>query len=231
MNQKPATSGRRALLVAAGSASVFIGAVALIGWVLHIPALTRFGSAFNPMAANTAIGFVLDGLALIAIAGGRPRAAAVGASWSLLAGVLTLVEVGLSVDLGFDQMLVADWITQIGPPGRIAPNTAVCFILCGVALWCASRPRNPSGYAPTRIGVPGAVVLAVGGIDFRLRGGLSRTYAWGAFTEMAVNTGAGFMGARSRYRDRGHAAQQLGDGCRCSLAGFCHRMRRGCDHF
>ena len=193
MNQKPATSGRRALLVAAGSASVFIGAVALIGWVLHIPALTRFGSAFNPMAANTAIGFVLDGLALIAIAGGRPRAAAVGASWSLLAGVLTLVEVGLSVDLGFDQMLVADWITQIGPPGRIAPNTAVCFILCGVALWCASRSRNSSGYAPTRIGVPGAVVLAVGGASiFGYVAGYP-TYAWGAFTEMAVNTGAGFM--------------------------------------
>ena len=74
MNQKPATSGRRALLIAAGSTSVFVGAVALIGWVFHIPALTRFGPAFNPMAANTAIGFVLDGLALILIAGGRPRA-------------------------------------------------------------------------------------------------------------------------------------------------------------
>ena len=73
------------------------------------------------MAANTAVAFVLDGLALITIAGGRAKAAVVGAAWSLLAGGLTLAEYGPSVDFGFDQMLVADRMTtQFAHPGRLA---------------------------------------------------------------------------------------------------------------
>ena len=104
-----------------------------------------------------------------------------------------MLEDVLPIDLGFDQLLVADRITQSGHPGRIAPNTALCFILCGMALWCASRPRNSSGNAPTMIGVPGAVVLAIGAASiFGYVAGYP-TYAWGAFTQMAVNTGVGFV--------------------------------------
>ena len=186
-------SGRRALLVAAGGTSVFVGALALIGWISNIPALTRFGSTFNPMAANTAIGFVLDGLALVSIAARRPRLAFAGTSWSLLAGLLTVLEEVLSVDLGFDQLVVADRITQFGHPGRLAPNTALCFILCGMSLWCAARSRNSSGSSATTIGVPGAVVLAIGAASiFGYVAGYP-TYAWGAFTQMAANTGIGFI--------------------------------------
>jgi PAS domain S-box-containing protein len=172
---------------------MLLGVLALMGWVFHIPLLTRFGPAFNPMAANTAVGFVLDGLVLILIAGGRPRAALAGAAWGLLAGVVALAEYGLSIDLAFDQILVADSITpEFAHPGRMAPNTALCFVLCGVALWCASRPRQ-SGKTATITGALGAVVLAIGTTSVLGYAKGYPTYAWGHWTQMAANTGFGFM--------------------------------------
>ncbi len=144
------------------------------------------------MAANSAAGFVLDGLALVGVAAGRRKYALPGAVWSLLAGLLTLIQDGLSIDLGFDQLLVADWITRVGHPGRIAPNTALCFLLCSVALWCASRP-SISRRMSSVIGVLGAVVMAAG--TSSVLGYLAGypTYQWGHFVQMATNTGAGFM--------------------------------------
>src|ERR1039457_7470956 len=78
MNLKPITWGRRALLISTGAACLLLGALVFAGWVFHIPGLTRVGAAFNPMVANAAVGFVLDGLALIMIAGGGPGAALAG---------------------------------------------------------------------------------------------------------------------------------------------------------
>ncbi len=189
---KPRSSGRQALLLAAGSICALLGALALTGWIFHLPALTRAGRFFNPMAANTAVGFVLNGLALILIAGGRRRGALAGAAWSLLAGVLTLAEYGLAVDLGFDQMLFADTISPLSAyPGRLAPNTAFAFVLCGFALWYGARPNRP-GKMMIIIGVPGAVVLAIGTASvFGYLAGYP-SYVWGSWTQMPANTGFGF---------------------------------------
>jgi two-component system, sensor histidine kinase and response regulator len=192
MSPKPLTLGARALLVPAGGASIILGALALTGWVFHVPGLTRVGPSLNPMVANTAVGFVLDGLALILLASGRRRWALPGAAWTLIAGVLTLSEYGLSIDVGFDQMLAVDRIAQSAQPGRLAPNTALCFVLCGLALWCAARAR-PSGRSAAIIGVLGAIVTAIGAASvFGYLAGYP-TYAWGQWTQMAANTGIGFL--------------------------------------
>jgi PAS domain S-box-containing protein len=157
-----------------------------------MPGLTRVGPAFNPMVSIAAAGFALDGLALILLAGGRRRSALPGAAWSLVAGVLTLVEYGLPVDLGIDQMLAADRITNSVHPGRLAPNTALCFVFCGLALWCVARAR-PSGRSARIIGVLGAVVMAIGATS--VLGYLTGypVYAWGQWTQMAPNTAVGFV--------------------------------------
>src|SRR5260370_41076106 len=199
MSQKPPTLDPRALLLPAGGASIILGALALTGWVFHMPGLTRGGPSFNPMVANAAVGFVLDGLALISLAGGRRRSALPGAAWSLISGVLTLLEYGLSIELGFDQMLAIDRITQSAHPGRLAPNTALCFVLCGLALWCASRSRPPRNMA-TIIAVMGAIVMATGTAS--VLGYLAGypTYVSGQWTHMAANTGIGFSAPGLAFR-------------------------------
>src|SRR5260370_39451309 len=103
MSQKPPTLDLRALLIPAGGASIILGALALTGWVFHMPGLTRAGPSFNPMVANASVGFVLDGLALILLARGRLRSALPGAAWSLMAGVPTLLGYGPARCIGVSQ--------------------------------------------------------------------------------------------------------------------------------
>ncbi len=167
------TSSCRRVVISAGGACVLIGILPLAGWICHIAALTRIGPFSQPMVTNSAVGFVLDGLALVFLASGRRRYALPGVAWSLIAGLLTLLEYGLSVDLRFDQMLVADWITQVGHPGRIAPNTALYFLLCGAALWCATR--SPMSVRTSNVlGILGAVVASGRNfVGFGLSGRLS----------------------------------------------------------
>src|SRR5436305_14777078 len=99
-----------------GGASLLLGGMALAGWLFHLQGLTRLGPSFTPwaipMAATTAAGLLLDGAALLFIAAGRAKAALAGAIWSLLAGVLTLAEYGLSTDLHVDG-IVAGTVTGL----------------------------------------------------------------------------------------------------------------------
>jgi hypothetical protein len=48
-----------------GFCSLALGAVVLLGWYLHEPALIQVNPAFVPMQYNTALGFALAGLALL----------------------------------------------------------------------------------------------------------------------------------------------------------------------
>jgi len=198
-----------AVLLFSGAACVFLGAVPLAGWLFHVPALTRLGPSFGPMAANTAAGLLLDGAALLFIAAGRPRAALAGGVWSLLAGALTLAEYALASDLHIDQLLVRDYIRAYPVnPGRMGPNAALCFVLCGVALllveWAgslladgqsalASWRRLACRCASTIIGAIGAVTLALGAAS--VGGYLTGLpmQVWGRRTLMAANSGVGFV--------------------------------------
>ena len=180
------------LLVSGGSICVVLGALTLVGWFFYIPALTRVGPSFNPMVANTAVGLFLDGLGLLFLAAGRPKAALGGAVWSLLAGILTLAEFGFSIDLHIDELLVRDYLRALpAAPGRIAPNAAVCLVFCGAALLWASMPRWREKAAV--IGVLGALVFALGAaaVSGYLIG--LPMYAWGTWKPMAANAGLGFV--------------------------------------
>ena len=52
-----------------GALSLLLGAVVLLGWYLHEPALIQVNPAFVPMQYNTALGFAVGGLALLGLAG------------------------------------------------------------------------------------------------------------------------------------------------------------------
>jgi PAS domain S-box-containing protein len=183
----------RTLLVFAGSICAALGALTLIGWLFHVPALTRVAPAFNPMMANVAMGLLLDGLALLFLATGCPKAALPGAVWSSLVGVLTLLEFGFAVNFHIDELLARDYMRALpAHPGRPAPNAAFCLVLCGIALFCAAIPRWRNRAANV-IGVLGAVVFALGAAaacGYLI--GLPM-YALGDSKPMAANAGVGFL--------------------------------------
>jgi hypothetical protein len=132
----------------AGATAGLIGLAVFVGFALKIPALTVSPTGGIPMMPNTALGFVLSGGALVAVAHPRAgrrakRAARVAAVSVGLLGAATLIEYGLGIDLRIDQLLFSD---PRGPsadfaPGRMAVATAACFTLLGAALWLTDVPR------------------------------------------------------------------------------------------
>jgi PAS domain S-box-containing protein len=193
-NQMLDMNWRRNLARFAGFLSLVLGAIVLLGWYLHEPALIQVNPAFVPMQYNTALGFALGGLALLGLAWSRPRIGKITASIVLLIGVLTLIEYSFGVDLHIDQLFMEHYIDlQTSNPGRMAPNTALCFSLTGLTILLAivfhDRHRITSTTATL-----GALIISLG--VTALAGyviGVESAYGWGHMTRMAIHTAAGFI--------------------------------------
>lgn len=120
--------------------SLVTGTMVLTGWMMDIPALHVAMPGQVTMKANTALGFVLAGLLLI-VAKSELSAFRNILRWTLEAGIfllglLTLSQYLFRVDLHIDQIMFeagADAILTTSP-GRMAPTTAVAFMLFALSL-------------------------------------------------------------------------------------------------
>jgi PAS domain S-box-containing protein len=176
------------------AASLLLGMIVLLGWYTHNNALIQVNPAFVPMQYNTALGFALAGAGLLGLSLAQLRSVPLLAVPVLLVGVLTLLEYVFAIDLHIDQLFMEHYIgVNTSHPGRMAPNTALCFSLTGFTLLMAAlRAREAQWVAAT--GNLGAVVFALGVVAFGgYLTGIETAYGWGALTRMAVHTAAGFM--------------------------------------
>ena len=166
--------------------------VVIVGWHTHNRTLLQIHPAFIAMVYNTALCFFLCGVGLLAVACGRP-AVAVPCGVAVVAfGLLILAQYAGGVDLGIDQLLMTAWDTLGNTqPGRMAPPTALCFVLVGVALVFMSVPLPPR-LRPFLLGLIGCVILGLGVISVSgYLVGIKIT-GWGAIIPMAVHTAGGF---------------------------------------
>jgi len=177
-----------------GIATTLLGIVVIFGWYTGNITLIQVLPQFVPMQYNTASGFVLAGSGLSLISLGRQKAARVAGFLAFAVGVLTLFEYVANADLGIDELFMKHDITvATSHPGRMAPNTAACFLLVGLALWL-----RPPGWAEGRVSMARVFLssLAFGLSVVALAGyttGLETAYGWGNLTRMAVHTSVGFM--------------------------------------
>jgi two-component system NtrC family sensor kinase len=175
----------------AGGSTAALGLAVMAGWYLHNETLVQLNPTFAPMQFNAALSFVLCGTGLLALTCGRPRITAACSAVAAALGFLTLIEYLLGVSLGIDQLLIKSSISvQTSHPGRMAPNTALCFTLAGAALWVMSASARREQILLVT-GPLGSIVLALGlvsGIGYLT--GL-KTYSWGYFTNMAAHTAVG----------------------------------------
>ena len=127
---------------AASAAAVLAGVVVLAGWALDIPALKSILPAWVTMKPNTALAFILIGIALLLpelpAAWLVPRLSihlfrlVRGCRWLVgLIGLLTLAEYLFNWNPGLDQWLFPEPAGAVATsnPGRMAPETALCFLL------------------------------------------------------------------------------------------------------
>ncbi len=206
----PATFRLSKLLIVISAALVTaLGVLVVIGWHTHNETLLHVRPNLVTMVYNTALGLILCGTGIIAIALGRPRWALPGGVLVSALGVLTLAEYKFGVDLGIDQLLMQPYISVANAyPGRMAVSTAAFFFAAGAAiiLLGVSRRFRPR---PLVVGVLGAACTVQGIVAFAgYFTGVASVYVWGDIARMAMQTafaaaltGAGLL--TLAWRDQG----------------------------
>jgi PAS domain S-box-containing protein len=184
---------RFTIIILAGL-STTLGSIVLFGWYTHNITLIQVSTTFVPMQYNTAIGFLFCGLGILSLSFGFKRVAMIFASIAGLIGFLTLLQYIFGVDFGIDQLLMKHYITvQTSHPGRMAPNTAICFGLSGLALLIKTNFKRLK-YCSHTVGILGSIVIALGIVAFSgYLSGINTAYGWGNLTRMAIHTSSGFI--------------------------------------
>ncbi|NCT40311.1 MAG: hypothetical protein GW778_01440, partial [Alphaproteobacteria bacterium] len=106
----------------------------------------------------------------------------------LLLGATTLVEYIFHVNFGIDNVFMEPvFLAKTTHPGRMAPNTALCFMLCGFVFALVRSEKA------LKIGASFAVLvlafLSLLGYMVYSEG----LYGWGSLTRMALHTASGFV--------------------------------------
>lgn len=167
-----------------------LGLVVLVGWHIKSSALVQIHPSFVPMQYNTALGFLLSGMGLLATLSDKRTIAVVCGALAALTGGLTLIQYGAQLELGIDQLFMDHFVTtKTVFPGRMAPNTALCFFLSGSTILLFNLLKNFS-----KILLLGPVIIGLGLMAFLgYLFGVETRYGWEHLTRMALHTSAGFI--------------------------------------
>ncbi|MES2830539.1 MAG: GGDEF domain-containing protein [Pseudomonadota bacterium] len=172
--------------------AILLGTELIAGWLLQNEAMVRILPSSNSVSFNTAVSFVLAGIAFCT---GRERFGA------LLRRIVAIVLIiGSSVILYeniFDVAFGIDWESlhrkvQDGSPrpGRIAPNTCIGLFLTGMILFFYDRPVTRWRFtAVIVIGALQTMLVASGIVGLLMDPTLM--FGWYKFNRMAAPTAFG----------------------------------------
>lgn len=172
---------------------LFLGLLVLVGWFLHYAPLIQVLPTFAPMQFNTALCFVLIALSICCLER-HPTCSLVFSTVVMLAGLLTLIEYVCLTDFAIDELFFKHDITvKTSHPGRMAPNTALCFFLSGLTIYCITFSGRLAWFNDGSF-VLACLIIALGIVSLiGYATGFSTAYGWGKLTAMAVHTCIGFI--------------------------------------
>jgi diguanylate cyclase (GGDEF)-like protein/PAS domain S-box-containing protein len=125
----------RYLLYTSGLAIMLVAGVVLYGWHIHSVTLVQVLPHFPPMQFNTALSFMLLGTGILSL-NKFPRISLWLAPLVFILCSMTLLEYIFSTNFGIDLIFMKPFtIANSSNPGRMAPNTALCFMLGSAALF------------------------------------------------------------------------------------------------
>jgi len=162
-----------------GTMLILLGGLVLFAWATKNIALIQIRPTLVPMSINAALGFMFSGLGLLSLNGLKARGA-------MFLGVLTLILGGLPLVT----FIVS--LKLFGGSTFMALNTALCFLLVGIAFLAVTNSRlSPKGTLIS--GVLGVFIFAFGSVAlFAHLIDLSPTQGWGRIIRMAVHEPGGF---------------------------------------
>lgn len=180
-----------------GVFATLIGCIGLLGWILGVDSLKSVLPGSATMKANTAAAMLLVGLAMVVAATGgawgRRLSPLLGGTAALI-GLVTLAEFATGRSMGIDEALARDRGPAGLPyyPGRMAPTTALNFVLLGIAIPLAGRESWLARRAADVMAIPAGLValLSLTGNLFRVPADSPVTFHT---TQQAVHTAAGFL--------------------------------------
>lgn len=201
LNHDPKLISRFSAASRLGAAAAFaLGAVVLLGWTLDWEPLKAVSSgrvAMNP--GGTAVSFMLGGLSLWLLGERRGQPASSGAArrlaWALAAAVVAIAAVrllgyGWDFDWGPDRWLFTKQLDQYDIPNRMAPNTALNFLLCGLSLLLLDFGRRWPIRPAEVLGLLAATVTLLASVGYLLSA--VNLIGIQAYIPMAINTVFGF---------------------------------------
>ncbi|MCL1472263.1 sensor histidine kinase [Argonema antarcticum] len=186
----------------AGITVFLIGCVVITGWIFDITILKSILPGLVSMKANTAICFILSGASLWLWhqkqdSGNRRKYlrgnALACASLVIFISLLTLIEYSFHLNFGIDQLFFKEDISAVSTanPGRMAPNTALNFLLLGSALLLLSIPRP--NYRPAQSFTLVAFSIALLGLLGYIYGNAYFYKAGPSYTAIALHTAVAFI--------------------------------------
>jgi len=185
----------RRLQRAAALLLILLGALVLLGWALELTWLKNFAVNAATTKANTALGFVLTGLALgLRQIHGRCwqyYVAQAAAGVVVLLSLMTLSQYLFGWHWGIDEFLLRE--NPISPftahPGRMALNTGICFLLTSWAL-ITLDVQTPWGRPAEWLALTAGFITLIALIGYIY--GVRELVSFFNFTSMAFPTIIGF---------------------------------------
>ncbi|HSL20223.1 MAG TPA: ATP-binding protein [Vicinamibacterales bacterium] len=152
------------IAIAAGALAIVVGGGHAVAWITGAIAQPSAGTVV--MTTNTAVGFLLCGLALSLLAWPAPgparrRIAGACAALAFLLGAATVSEHVFGWNLGIDELLASGPAGALANPPRMRPPTAVSFVFLGLSLLLLARGRRPHERAMVHE-APAVIVLLLG---------------------------------------------------------------------
>jgi len=173
---------------------ILMGVLTLIGWQFDIVRLKSIALNITPMNPVTALSFILSGcwLLLISLFKNKYKYATI-----FIAGIIS--GIGLLhvitylypiANIRLDYLFYGDKIKNSHIPNKIAPNTALLFLTCGVAMLINNSTKKRVQLFKQFILIAGFFLAYVSilGYIYNIR----PAYRVGGFTPMALTSGLTF---------------------------------------
>jgi len=177
--------------VAASLWCITMGALVMALWLAEPTGLAENRPFLFGMKFNAALAFVVIGVALVLVTRGLRRLPALMMVPVFLYGTLALSQHLFGIDAGIDTWLHRPFV-DIGTslPGRIAPNTALCFMLVSLALGLRAHSGR-SGTVQLALGFLTVIIAAASLIGYAIA--LDVAHDWVRFTRMSFQSASCFV--------------------------------------
>jgi diguanylate cyclase (GGDEF)-like protein/PAS domain S-box-containing protein len=178
----------RWLLYSSGLVIMLLASMVLYGWYSHSTLLVQVLPGFPPVQYNTALTFMLLGAGILFLHK-LPRVSLWLAPLAFLLSSITLLQYIFSTNFGIDMLFMKPFtVAHSSHPGRMSPNTALCFMLGSSALFFNAE-NILFRYQQILAVIFSSFILMLGAIALvGYMANIPTAYNWGMLTGMNIIT-------------------------------------------